>query len=32
MHLPGFEPESPAWKAGILAIELQMREFYKQYF
>ncbi len=22
MHIPGFEPRSPAWKAGILAVEL----------
>lgn len=22
MHEPGFEPRSPAWKAGILAVEL----------
>ena len=22
MHTPGFEPRSPAWKAGILAVEL----------
>ena len=25
MHLLGFEPRSPAWKAGILAIVLQER-------
>lgn len=25
MQRPGLEPESPAWQAGILAIELSLR-------
>ena len=28
MHVLGFEPRSPAWKAGILAIELHVQLYY----